>query len=54
MSQNGNDDGGRRAEEFLGIFSKGAAFTKELLDENERLRMRLVDMKRTGDGPPLS
>jgi hypothetical protein len=31
----------RRAEEFLGMFRKGAEFTRELLRENERLRRQL-------------
>ena len=30
-----------RAEEFLALFSRGAEFTKQLLQENERLRGRL-------------
>ncbi len=30
-----------RAEEFLTLFKQGAAFTKELLEENERLRHRI-------------
>ena len=35
-------DGG---EEFLNIFKRGAEFTKELLQENERLRLKIVDFE---------
>jgi GAF domain-containing protein len=31
-----------KGEEFLSLFSRGAEFTKELLRENERLRVRLM------------
>ncbi|MEM7408972.1 MAG: GAF domain-containing protein [Myxococcota bacterium] len=31
-----------RAEEFLALFNRGAAFTRELLEENKRLRERLM------------
>ena len=31
-----------RAEDFLALFKKGADFTRELMQENERLRARLV------------
>ena len=34
-----------RQEEFLGIFKKGAEFTRELMTENERLRRRLLDVE---------
>ncbi len=34
-----------RAEEFLGMFSRGADFTRELLEENERLRTRLANVE---------
>jgi hypothetical protein len=33
-----------RAEEFLGMFSRGADFTRELLQENERLRSQLANV----------
>ena len=35
----------QRADEFLGLFRKGAEFTKELLEENKRLRRRLSDVE---------
>ena len=34
-----------RAEDFLNHFKKGAEFTQELLQENERLRYRLVQLE---------
>jgi len=34
-----------RGEEFLTIFKRGAEFTKELLHENERLRLRIVEFE---------
>jgi nitrate/nitrite-specific signal transduction histidine kinase len=34
-----------RAEEFLGIFRKGAEFSRELLRENERLRAELAALQ---------
>ena len=40
MSQ--RDDIFNRADEFLAVFRKGAEFTKELLEENTRLRQSLV------------
>ncbi len=44
MSQ---DKGGvfARGEEFLKLFSRGAEFTKQLIQENERLRRRLLHME---------
>ena len=33
-----------RGEEFLRLFRRGAEFTKELLKENERLRLRLMHL----------
>jgi len=33
-----------RAEDFLSLFKKGADFTRELLQENERLRSQLVSL----------
>jgi hypothetical protein len=35
----------RRAEEFLALFSRGAEFTKQILQENERLRMRVTEVE---------
>ncbi len=32
----------QRADEFLGLFRRGAEFTRQLLEENERLRRRLM------------
>ena len=43
-----SDDGSNifdRQEEFLGIFKKGAEFTRELMIENERLRRKLLDVE---------
>ena len=34
-----------RAEEFLGMFRRGAEFTRELLEENQRLRRQLVTVE---------
>jgi len=34
-----------RAEEFLKLFKQGANFTKELLEENERLRQQILAMQ---------
>ena len=34
-----------RADEFLSAFKQGAEFTRELLQENERLRMKLVQLE---------
>ncbi len=36
---------GKRAEEFLQVFKKGAEFTQDLLKENERLRYRVVRLE---------
>jgi nitrate/nitrite-specific signal transduction histidine kinase len=33
------------AEDFLQVFKKGVQFTEELLDENERLRVRVVQLE---------
>jgi GAF domain-containing protein len=35
----------KRADEFIALFSRGAEFTKQLLQENERLRGRLVEVE---------
>lgn len=34
-----------RADEFLALFRRGAQFTKELIEENERLRRQLVGVE---------
>jgi len=38
-------DAFRRADEFVALFSRGAEFTKQLLQENERLRGSLVQVE---------
>ncbi len=35
----------RKSEEFVEIFQKGKQFTKELLEENEKLRYRIASLK---------
>jgi len=40
-----DDELQRKADEFLGIFRKGADFTKELLRENERLRRQILSVE---------
>jgi nitrate/nitrite-specific signal transduction histidine kinase len=45
MSEDERRDSFRRADEFLALFRRGAEFTKELLDENERLRRRLIEIQ---------
>ncbi len=42
MSQ--RDDIFDRANEFMNVFSRGAEFTKELLEENTRLRRQLIEL----------
>ena len=41
----GHKDLRSRTEEFLQIFRKGEAFTQEVLQENEKLRFRLVQLE---------
>jgi transcriptional regulator with GAF, ATPase, and Fis domain len=41
----GSKDLKSRTEEFLQIFRKGEAFTQEVLQENEKLRFRLVQLE---------
>lgn len=41
----GHKDLRLRTEEFLQIFRKGEAFTQEVLQENEKLRFRLVQLE---------
>jgi len=43
MSQIAEKDGAERGEAVLAIFQRGAEFTKELLDENARLRRELSE-----------
>jgi len=45
MTDDERKDAFRRADEFLAIFRKGAEFSKDLLDENERLRRKLLDLE---------
>lgn len=45
MSEKDGKDLFERADEFLGVFRKGAEFTRELVSENERLRRRLMDVE---------
>lgn len=41
-----------RAEEVLQLFRKGAEFTQELIQENERLRYRILELERQSAGRP--
>ncbi len=41
----GRDDIFQRSEEFLTVFRRGAEFTKELLEENQRLRRQLLEVE---------
>lgn len=58
MSERDEDKGltGKKGEEFLQIFKKGAEFTQDLLKENERLRYQLLELEQvarqqqSGDG----
>ena len=45
MSHDYDPDFDGRAEEFLALFRKGADFTKELMEENERLRRELASVE---------
>ncbi|AMV72009.1 GAF domain-containing protein [Desulfuromonas carbonis] len=47
MSERDEDKGltGKKGEEFLQIFKKGAEFTQDLLKENERLRFQLLELE---------
>jgi hypothetical protein len=44
-----SDDLFERADEFLAVFRRGAEFTKELVEENARLRRRLVEIESRQD-----
>lgn len=46
MSQSDENQGRERGEAVLAIFQRGAEFTKQLLDENSRLRRELGDVQR--------
>jgi nitrate/nitrite-specific signal transduction histidine kinase len=46
MSETNENDGHERGEAVLAIFQRGAEFTKQLLDENSRLRRELDDVQR--------
>lgn len=45
MSEGEDKPTSSRAEEFLGLFRRGADFTQELLQENERLRVELANVR---------
>jgi transcriptional regulator with GAF, ATPase, and Fis domain len=45
MSEDVEKDGGDKGEAVLAIFQRGAEFTKELLDENARLRRELGEVQ---------
>jgi hypothetical protein len=44
-----SDDLFERADEFLAVFRRGAEFTKELVEENARLRRRLLEVESRQD-----
>jgi len=46
MSETDENNGRERGEAVLAIFQRGAEFTKQLLDENSRLRREFNDVKR--------
>ncbi len=52
------EDSLSKREEFLQMFKRSADFAQELLGENERLRLRILDLERGGTRPnpqgPLS
>jgi hypothetical protein len=45
MSQRDNKDLFERASEFLAMFRRGAEFTRELVEENARLRRRMLEVE---------
>ncbi len=45
MDKGEKGDPSRKGEDFLQIFKKGAEFTQELMQENERLRFRAVQLE---------
>jgi hypothetical protein len=46
MSETNENDGRERGEAVLAIFQRGAEFTKQMLEDNARLRGELGDVKR--------
>jgi nitrate/nitrite-specific signal transduction histidine kinase len=44
-----SDDLFERADEFLAVFRRGAEFTKQLVEDNARLRRRLVEVEARQD-----
>lgn len=45
MSETNENDGRERGEAVLAIFQRGAEFTRQILDENSRLRLELNDVQ---------
>ena len=45
MSDETKSDATERASEFLSIFRKGAEFTRELIEENQRLRHQVAEIQ---------
>jgi hypothetical protein len=45
MTDDDRREAHKRADEFVALFRRGAEFTKELLEENERLRRRLMEVQ---------
>jgi nitrate/nitrite-specific signal transduction histidine kinase len=45
MAVKEDEKGKARAEEFMQIFKKGAEFTQDLLKENERLRVQILQLQ---------
>jgi hypothetical protein len=54
MSQEERGEVFRRAEEFLTLFKRGAEFSRELLEENARLRRRLAEVESRQDSAAQS
>ncbi|MEW6777239.1 MAG: GAF domain-containing protein [Bdellovibrionota bacterium] len=50
MDKNEKGDLPNKGEEFLQIFKKGAEFTQEVIQENERLRYRIVELEQQVKG----
>jgi hypothetical protein len=49
MSQDERGEVFQRAEEFLSLFNRGAQFTRDLLEENARLRRRIAEIESRQD-----
>ncbi len=45
MSETNENDGRERGEAVLAIFQRGAEFTRQILDENSKLRLKLNDVQ---------